>query len=121
MPDRALLRAFAFSVTIGTMETARAKAKRSPGTGRTQVRSIRFDPVDLERIRKLARRWECSEAAAVRKAIADAIEAADREDERKLAYKEMSRAAHQMLEYYSTDPEALEMADFVGDDLHETR
>jgi hypothetical protein len=32
----------------------------------------------------------------------------------------MRQAAEELLEYYTTDPDALELADFVGDDLDET-
>jgi hypothetical protein len=72
------------------------------------VKSIRFDPEDQERLRLLAERWRCSEAAAVRRAVSDAAQRAGQE--------ELRRAAGVAQKYYETDPEALEWAEFVGDD-----
>jgi hypothetical protein len=85
---------------------------RPEGEKYSQVKSIRFDECDLERLRMLAERWRCSEAAAVRRAISDAARQATQE--------QMRQAAELALEYYTTDPEALEWANFPGDDLDET-
>jgi hypothetical protein len=85
---------------------------RPQGENYTQVKSIRFDACDLERLRMLADRWRCSEAAAVRRAVSEAA--------RLVSQEEMRQAAELALEYYTTDPDALELADFVGDDLDET-
>lgn len=56
------------------MTEARAEQDRKPESGRAQGRSIRFASADLERLRALARRWGCSEAAAARRAVALAAE-----------------------------------------------
>jgi predicted transcriptional regulator len=52
------------------MEQEKQSRGRPVGKEYSHVRSIRFDDVDLARIQALARKWRCSEAAAVRRAIA---------------------------------------------------
>lgn len=90
-----------------------AKTKGRPeGEKYRQVKSIRFDEGDLARLRLLAEQWRCSEAAAVRRAVSDAA--------RRVSDEELRRAAELALDYYTTDPEALELAEFIGDDLDET-
>jgi predicted transcriptional regulator len=88
------------------------KTKGSPGrpSGRQygQVKSIRFDPEDRERLKILAERWRCSEAAAVRRAVLDAAQ--------RVGQEELRRAAELARKYYASDPEALEWAEFAGDD-----
>jgi hypothetical protein len=87
---------------------------RSKRTGRPsgkqygQAKSIRFGPEDQERLRLLARSWRCSEAAAVRRAVWDAAKTVDDAD--------LQRAAERLREYYASDPEAVEWAEFAGDD-----
>lgn len=62
---------------LGTMSEEQPKRRgRPPGTGApryTESRSYKLGPEDLENIRRLADAWRCSEAAAVRRAIAEAV------------------------------------------------
>jgi hypothetical protein len=55
--------------------------------------------------------WGCSEAAAIRRAVSDAVS--------NVSDADLRRAADRLRDYYATDPEALEWAEFVGDDLDE--
>jgi hypothetical protein len=52
------------------METTGRTPGRPRGKEYGQIKSIRFDQKDREHLRALADRWRCSEAAAVRRALA---------------------------------------------------
>jgi len=56
------------------MDDAKLPPGRPPGKDYGKARAIRFADEDAERIRKLAQKWRCSEAAAVRRAVAIAAE-----------------------------------------------
>jgi hypothetical protein len=58
----------------GAMGPTKRKVGRPPKKEYGQIKSIRFDEKDQERMRALANLWRCSEAAAVRRAVAIAAQ-----------------------------------------------
>jgi predicted DNA-binding protein len=89
------------------MGTSTKRTGRPTGKQYGQAKSIRFGPEDQERLRLLAKSWRCSEAAAVRRAVLDAAKRVDDAD--------LRQAAERLQEYYASDPEAVEWAEFAGD------
>jgi hypothetical protein len=79
---------------------------RPPGRDYPIAKQIRLGTDDAERLALLTRAWECSESAAIRRAILLATE----QDLDARCYA----AAEQLADYYATDPEVQEWvnADF---------
>lgn len=90
------------------METNTHPTKPPANRQPRHVKSIRFTAEEQERLRLLAANWQCTEAAAIRRAVSDAASRVHDED--------LRRGAERLREYYATDPDALEWSDFVGDD-----
>jgi hypothetical protein len=85
---------------------------------RPVVKQVRLDARAAEELALLAREWRCSEGAAIRRAIHEkAVESTPRARRpRDFTLDELRAAAEGAREYYQTDAEAVEWADFIGDE-----
>ena len=87
-----------------------------PGKGAyTVTKQVRLGEEDAQRLSRLARQWQCSEAAAIRRAIRDQARAAASARRPWPSGEALRQAVETARDYYATDPEAVEWLEFVGD------
>jgi len=81
------------------------------------IKQIQLETRDAEALARLTQKWKCGESAAILRAIREmAPEAGPPGFEcRGTSTKQLRRAAEKARDYYDTDLEAKEWAEFLGD------
>jgi hypothetical protein len=109
------------------MEKQPKRRGRPAGKDFPAARTLLLTREDDVVLNDLARSWGCSAAAAVRRLIREkatelglgptgrTVAAPTLQERRRVDPDVLRRAAEQAREYYATDPEAREWADFPGD------
>jgi hypothetical protein len=113
------------------MEKSSKSRGRPPGKEYPATRTLLLTSDDDLALNELARTWGCSAAAAVRrlirekakdlslgpasKTLDETVKATAPQERRRVDPEVLRRAAEQAREYYATDPEAREWAEFAGD------
>jgi plasmid stabilization system protein ParE len=115
------------------MKKHEGRRGRPAGKEFPAARTLLLTNEDNDALDGLARTWGCSAAAAVRRLIREKaaemgrtpaggtpdrpVTASARRERRRVDRETLRRAAEQAREYYATDPEAREWAEFAGDTL----
>lgn len=86
--------------------------------GESVIKRVLLGTQDAEDLARLTQKWKCSETTAIRRAIHEMVgEVVPAGMERRsLSSEQLRQAAEKARDYYNTDPEAKELAEFVGEE-----
>lgn len=82
------------------------------------IKQIQLGTRDAEALARLMQKWKCGESAAIRRAIREMAPevGAPGSERRGTSTEQLRRAAEKARDYYDTDLEAKEWAEFLGDE-----